>query len=99
MALPVAEFLALEHGTEYWGAAAGVKQTSDAEVLVFSQTHGTLHAIQFKRSKSASCGQQLSPNASPVRLHKRRPVVFVLMNALVHCSLDHQQPDLHTTGS
>ncbi|EIE20202.1 CBS-domain-containing protein [Coccomyxa subellipsoidea C-169] len=31
MALPVAEFLALEHGTEYWGAAAGVKQTSDAE--------------------------------------------------------------------
>lgn len=33
MALPVAEFLALEHGTEYWGAAAGVKQTEDDEVF------------------------------------------------------------------
>ena len=32
MALPVAEFLALEHGTEYWGAAAGVKHTTDGEV-------------------------------------------------------------------
>ncbi|KAK9901266.1 hypothetical protein WJX75_003216 [Coccomyxa subellipsoidea] len=32
MALPVAEFLALEHGTEYWGAAAGVKQTSEEPV-------------------------------------------------------------------
>lgn len=34
MALPVAEFLALEHGTEYWGAAAGVKQTSEEPVRV-----------------------------------------------------------------
>ncbi len=32
MALPVAEFLALEHGTEYWGAAAGVKHTTEGEV-------------------------------------------------------------------
>lgn len=32
MALPVAEFLALEHGTEYWGAAAGVGKVHDHEV-------------------------------------------------------------------
>lgn len=50
MALPVAEFLALEHGTEYWGAAAGVKHTTEGEVLpwhLFQQCLECLFTHQY----------------------------------------------------
>ncbi|CAL8470950.1 g10492 [Coccomyxa elongata] len=60
MALPVAEFLALEHGTEYWGAAAGVKHTTEGEE---SQQPGS-PAARFAagrefRQKSMSVGHKV----------------------------------------
>jgi hypothetical protein len=45
MALPVAEFLALEHGTEYWGAASHVGKVDD-EVLA-APPLSTLYSMPF----------------------------------------------------
>ena len=53
MALPVAEFLALEHGTEYWGAAAGVKHTTDGEVLPWHLLQQLLDCLSTKQQPSA----------------------------------------------